>query len=1095
MSLPEVPLSKTIKPKGLISFFASHYNAANLLMIIMILFGVVGLKYINTQVFPDVTSDTVSISIKWSGATAEDVESNILQVVEPEVRFLDGVKDMTSYAREGAASISLTYDEGMDMQTALSDVEKALDSISLLPESAEDPEVSFSRWRDRIARIALSGPFTERALRNYAYQIRDELLNAGMTSVSFQGLRSEEIEIAIKEPELVKLNMTIQEVAAKISGARIDLPSGTLEGQVERKLRAVGDSRDLETYKAIEVLARPDGSRVTLGQIADIQMILDPDATSIYLNRNPTIVLNTERSRNEDTLAAAAIMDKTIAQIKPTLPESLNIIVYDRRSDRVVDRIMLLVKNGLSGLIIVLAVLFIFLNFRIAFWVSAGIPVAFMATLGFMWVMGQSINMMTLFALLMMLGIIVDDAIVVGEHTATRLSLGDDPKTAAINGGTHMAIPVIAAILTTQAAFGPLLLVQDTMGQIIEALPMVALAVLMASLIESLLILPGHLRHAGKKVNLKPSGFRRNFDKGFEWFKNKPFHYLVSKSYRFRYVTMVLSITLLVAISAGLLKSKDVRFVFFPSPEPESITANISFAPGTSRETVRDALFEIADVAKEVEKELLEKAHQENATPQQQKGDLGGGIFDWLEARVDSVALAVFGVEFYPDYIKDEKLISRIMVNVGEAGRDRGANFGEIELELVPSELRSVLSKDITSLWRARAPQPVGMDSLTIRPPRFGPPGRDFELELSGASPAILKTAAEEVAQSLSAFPGANSISDSLPYGDEEILIELTLKGRALGFTTQSVGTQLRDAFEGRIAKRFSTSNDEIAVRVRMDTDGLTLAGLKNLQLRSPDGKQVPLSEVASLSEKRGFSVIIKEDGKTTVTLSADIDRAQNDPDDIIKDLNENVLPFIASKYGLNYDFAGRSAERAQAFKDVGTGGMVAAALIYLILALVFSSYLRPFAVMFIIPFGLLGAVLGHALTGFDMSIMSVFGLLGLAGILVNDSIILVKRIDERLEEGDDLATAAIGGSKDRLRAVLLTSLTTIGGLAPLLFEKSLQAQFLIPMAITLVFGLGVATLFVLFLIPSLLGIGRDVKNSVLWILQMPRLDGAQKQA
>lgn len=1067
----------------LIDFFVRHYNAANLLMVMMILLGVAGLRFINTQVFPNIEADTISISISWPGATAQDADSNILQVVEPELRFLDGVTSVTSYAREGAASIQLEYAPGTDMQTALNDAEKAVDAISLLPETAESPKVTFRARRDVIARIALSGPFTERALKTYAFEMRDKLLDAGMTTVTFEGLRDEEIEITVPQSELARLDLSIETIANKISGTSLDLPSGTLEGQIDRKLRAVGEQRDVNAYKAIDIKNDPSGNEISIGDIADVSAVLNNDATSVFYNKNPTIILVAQRSLNEDTIQAAALMDETLEEIKPTLPSSLDVVVYDRRSDRVLERIMLLVKNGVSGLVLVLIILFAFLNFRIAFWVAAGIPIALLATLGIMWMIGQTINMISLFALLMMLGIIVDDAIVVGEHTATRLSMGDDPTTAATMGGSRMALPVLAAILTTQAAFGPLLLVQDTIGQIIEALPMVVFAVLTASLIECLLILPGHLRHAGHSLQKKPSWFRRNFDQGFHWVREKPFHFLIKGAYQFRYATVILCIASFIVIAIGLVRSEKVNFVFFPSPEAERITANVIFAPGTKREEVKEGLFQIADTLKEIEKELLQKAKEATLQEEAQPTSIFSKLTNGFTNALNYGSEALFGIQFLPNYVLNEKLVERIFINVGEAGRDRGTNFGEVEVQLVASELRTILTDDISQQWRRRAPKLPGLDRLTIRGQRFGPRGRDIEIEIKNAPTPTLKTVSEILGENLEAFPGVSAVSDSLPFGDEEILIAITPKGEQLGFTTQNVGNQLRDAFEGRIAKRFSTSNEEISIRVRMQTEGFNIASLEGFLLRSPIGEKVPLAEVVNLTEKRGFAIIIREDGRPTVTLTADVDREVNNPDDILENLADEILPQLQAQYNFDYEFGGRNAERAQAFGDVMIGSLIALFIIFIILAFVFSSYLRPIIIMVIIPFGAVGAIGGHAITGYDMSILSIFGLLGLAGILVNDSIILVSRIDERLESGESLATACIEGSKDRLRAVLLTSLTTVGGLFPLLFETSLQAQFLIPMAITLVFGLALATLYVLFLVPAMMGVGGDIGKAFKWLL------------
>jgi multidrug efflux pump subunit AcrB len=1096
---------------GIVSLFVRHPNAANLLMVLMVIFGVFSLTRINTQFFPSVETDTISISVNWPGASAEDVEANVLELVEPAVHFLDGVKEMRSYAREGSASISLDFERGADMQKALSDVEAAVSGVSNLPDDAETPEVSFSQWYDGVARLAIVGPYSEAALRHYAKMFRDDLVARGIDKVTFTGLRDEEIMITVPERDLRRLELTVRDVSSAIAGNSRDLPSGTLDGTVSKQIRALSDAEDGSGLKDVEVRSFASGEKVLLGDIAAIERRFDPDDKQGLARGQQAIEVYVQRSATADTLKTAKILDEYLEEIQPALPPDLQVLKYNVRADRVSERIGLLLSNGLQGLIAVIVILFIFLNGRVAFWVAAGIPVAMMATLGVMYITGQSINMISLFALIMMLGVIVDDAIVVGEHTATRSRMGDPAPVAAERGAGNMLSPVMAASITTIAAFAPLFLVRDTIGQIMVALPLVVIAVVIASVIECFLVLPGHLAHSLKKhdkvgwsfwrwvsvslfftfllvlflrdwsiesplpdhllrlrdgltalpplaltaivigVSLllgmlseafilwlagrrRASGHergavRRALDGGFEWFRDRPFNAMVRLSFNYRYVTVAFCIASLL-LTVGMLRGGRVDFVFFPSPEAESINARVVFNAGTPREKVVEAV-------KAIEKSLY--AATERLSP-------------------------------------DEPLVVAAFATIGSAGRSSGDNLASFRVQLVSSEERTIRTPEIVRAWRQAAPAIAGIKRLSIYEQRAGPPGRDVDIRFRGGDTATLKEAAEEAALILSGFPGVSGVADDLPYGKPELIIRMTPRGAALGFTTDDIGTQVRNALEGTIPRRFADGDDEITVRVIGKLREQGTAALQNLQLRTPSGAFVPLLEVASLTERQGFAAIQRTDGKSNVAVTADIDNEVTTPNAVIAQLrSEGVVADIASRYGVETGFSGRARERERAFVDLRIGSMIALAVIYIVLAWTFGSYSRPVAVMLIIPFGFVGAVLGHWLMGFDLTILSLFGLLGLSGILVNDSIILVARLNERQAEGDPIGEAAIGASRDRLRAVLLTSLTTIGGLTPLLFENSLQAQFLMPMAITMVFGLAVATFLVLFLVPSLVGIGDDI--------------------
>ncbi len=1132
---------------GMISLFVRHRNAANLVMVLMIIFGAISLSRINTQFFPKIEIPVISVSVTWSGASAEDVESNILEVLEPELRYLDGVDRVTSRAREGVASIGIEYQTGVDLKEALREAETAVKSVTTLPEDSETPTVRQStRGFDRVARLALTGPISERALRFYAKKIRDDLIERGIDKIIFTGLRTRELRVDLPERELRRLDMTVGDVSQLITANSRDLPSGKMEGSVEKQLRTLAEADTPRGLGAMEVRAFSTGEKVRLRDIADIRDDYKDGEARGFINGRPAIQIEIQRADTADTLKTNQLLTTYLKDIEGTLPAGLELLKYDVRANALTDRITLLVTNGLGGLVLVVGILFIFLNARIAFWVAVGIPVAMLATIGIMYLMGQSINMISLFALIMMLGVIVDDAIVVGEHTATRFSNGDEPFTAAENGAGRMVVPVSAAMITTIAAFAPILVIKGGIGQIMGAMPVVVVAVIIASMIECFLILPGHLAHTLKprrarrwsywrqfiialtigvfavsvmepgkggwfvelangvmawirgyvsvpQLPLDPQAivefiqdkrqltsqplffaalaitayvtsvlmeavialysawrrrgksdseiitdgaFRRGFDRGFNWFRDVPFDAMVRASFSLRYVTIAIAGGLFAVGVYGMIASGKVGFVFFPSTEAENINARLVFSAGMPENKAIEAITRIEEALKKTEEELTSGK---------------------------------------------EKLVVAVFTTLGKAGRSTGDNLASIRVQLTTSEQRTVRTREISSAWRRNMPKIAGVRRASIFASRGGPPGRDIDIQLQGPDIGVLKEAATAIIPLVQAINGVSGVADDLPYGKPELNMALKPRGASLGFSIEDVGRQLRNSFEGAIPRRFADGDDEITIRITKIMRNKGTAALRNFELKSPAGDFVPLSEVVSITEKQGFAAIERIDGKATVSVTADIDTKVSTTEKAIEELEASNLEQVVDKYGVSYRYSGRDEERRKAFGDLQIGALIALSVIYIVLAWVFASYWRPVAVMLIIPFGVVGAVYGHYLLDMKLTILSFIGLLGLAGILVNDSIILVSRLDERLQIGDSLKEAAIGASRDRLRAVLLTSLTTIGGLVPLMFEKSLQAQFLLPMATTMIFGLASATILVLFLVPAFVGIGDDIG----WVLRL----------
>ena len=1027
-----------MKASPFLQFFIRHNTAANLLMILMLVIGFLSLDRLNRQFFPSFDVEVVAVSVTWTGATAEDVDANIVQPLEPELRTISSVKKVISNSYEGLASIQVEFEFGADMKQALADVETAVDQIDF-PEEAEQPKVIKGEFYDGISNLVLSGPYSVEALRVIAKDVKEDLQRLGVDKIDITGIPDEIILIEVSEAELARLGMSLNMIADAISRTSIDVPAGSLaDGSL--RVRSLGLLKTVAEYENIEVLTRPDGSRVLLKDIATITENVEYSGfVGLTRNGQTAVELEFRRGKTNDSLDVNATIQEWLEDFRARAPETLVIEQYDVRANLIKERINLLVKNGAGGLVLVVLVLFLFLSTRVAFWVAMGIPVAFLATFGVMLAMGQTINMISLFGLIMALGIVVDDAIVIGEHTEYLRQKRKIPLAEAAGiAATRMGPPVVSAMLTTVAAFLPLFTVKGIIGEIISAIPMVVVAVLIASLIEVFFILPAHLAHFGGKGEEVKKGFRHWFDTKFNAFKDGAFRRFVAFSVRWRMATIAIALGLL-TISIGMMAGGRVNFVFFSSPEADIAYGNVVMAPGTPRDQTSEMLDEL-------ERALL--ATEDKFT----NGE--GGLVNMYVANLGTTLRGGNG-------------------GGGNGGADNRAG---IVVELLTADQRDVRMRDFVRAWRREVQPIAGMERLTIRAPSGGPPGRAIDVRLMGDDLNILKSAATEVMDIIKTIPSADAIDENLNYGAEERIIRLTPQGKALGFSVSSVGQQIRAALDGVVVKRFPRGDEEVTVRLSLPDDETATDNIGSIRVIAPNGQFVQLADIATVENRLGFSVVRRQDGFREVSVTSDLDSAVITTPEAIQMIKDGGLQDIADKYNLRYRFDGRDTERAEAFADMRVGATMALVCIYIILAWVFSSWLLPLPVMIMIPFALIGAVLGHYVMGLTMTILSMFALIALAGIVVNNSIILVSTIERRMEESDNRMEAIISGAVDRLRPVILTSVTTICGLSTLMFETSLQAQFLIPMATTIVFGLGVTTMLVLFVVPSALAIGEDIK-------------------
>ncbi|WP_455209059.1 efflux RND transporter permease subunit [Kaarinaea lacus] len=1018
--------------------FAQHRVAANLLMVIMILLGSWALSKLNTQFFPSFELDIITVRVVWTGASAEDVETGITIPLEQELRSLDGLHKMTSTSASSVSAITLEYKEGTNMDAALEKVNSVIRRTRQLPEDAEDPEVTRVIRYETIARVLLSGPGNITELRHIAQNMKDELLNRGVSKIDIKGLPEEEIAIQIATEKLLELGLTLEQVAQRIRNESRDIPTGSVgRNDVARQLRALDQRRNVIEFEKLSLDSDIQGQLIPLGAIATIERRAKENQEQLSYKNKPAVELLLYRDESADALKSAKILETWMQETEPKLPPGINFVVFDQKWQHIKERIMLLLTNGGGGLVLVVAILLLFLNKRVAFWVTVGIPVSFLAALSVLYLVGGTINMISLFGMIMALGIIVDDAIVVGEDALTHFQHGDEPALAAETGAHRMLAPVFSSSLTTIAAFAPLMLVSGVVGNIMFDIPLIVICIITASLIECFLILPGHLKGSFtnmlKREEASHSPIRQKLDESFQRFRENTFRPFVQKVISYRWITLASAIGILIIV-VGITVSGRIGFTFFPNVEGRLIYATVSFTAGSPPERVNTFLQHLESTLYETEKSF------------------------------------------------DTNLITTAVVRHGSSqtaggGNSRSGNqHGSILVETVSSEIRDITNMDFIKAWEQKIVIPPGIESFTIAERRAGHPGRDIDLSLTGTDPEALKLAAIEIIQSLKGMDGVSAIEDDLPWGQQQLIFHLAPAGKALGLNVDAIGRQLRAAFDGYLVQLFQDGQDEIEVRVMLpDRERHNLASLETMNIILPDGNSTPLSSVVNITTRKGFDALRHVNGRLAVSITADVDRAVNNNNKIRAELMANVLPQLIGKYGVEANFQGRAADQAATMKDMKGGAIFALLMIYIVLAWVFASYSKPLVVMSVIPFGLIGAIIGHLVMNLELTVLSLFGFFGLSGIVVNDSIILVTFYQQLRTSGMAINDAIVEASCQRLRAVLLTSLTTIAGLTPLLFETSLQAKFLIPMAVTISFGLGFATILVLLLIPSILSIIESV--------------------
>jgi len=1044
--------------KGLIAWFASNSVAANLLMVIIIAFGLFSGLSIRKQTTPDFTLNNVRITVPYRGAAPQEVEEGVIIKIEEAIQDIQGINRITSNANEGFGRVTVEVNTDEDINEVLSDIKNRIDAISTFPALTEKPVIAKQVMQNQILFININGDMDEKTRKTLAQQIKDELTTLPeVNQAQILGNRNYEIGIEISEQVLRQYGLTLDEVASAVKKSSIDMPGGAIKtdgGDI--LLRTKGQAYTGQEFEQLVLRTYADGTRLTLGDIAQVSDDFEETYGFGRFNGKTTATIRVLAIGDQNELASAAAIKSYMAKKIPSLPDGIKMEAWGDRSFYLQGRLDMMMSNMIQGAILVFLILTLFLRLKIALWVIVGIPICF---LGALWLMPVgpfpvTINMISLFGFILVLGIVVDDAIIIGESVYTKIRSDGHSLDNVIKGANKVATAATFGVLTTIAAFAPMLFVGGIVGPFFEAISMVVILCLIFSLIESKLILPAHLAHTKlhhlppdelykpyreMSFLIRPVRFFQRIQRGFQnkldYFIHQVYKPLLTKSMANRGIIVALFNGFLI-ITSGLIIGGQVRFVLFPEIAGDFVQTQMTMQNGTAPSARNAALLKLENTAFELNKELVE-SKSETQPP-----------------------------------------IKHVMVFT------QGDTGGMVFLELAKSEDRTILQTEITNMWREKVGHIPGMKDLQFSSGMHMGGGPPLSFQLYGDNYQALEAASTELEQKLTEYNGIFDIQNSFSSGSQEIQLAIKPEAEILGLTQSDLGRQVRQAFYGEEAQRIQRGKDEVRVLVRYPKEERhSIADLENMRIRTPTGDEVPFFSVADISIGQGYSSIYRENRKRSITVTADVDPEMVEPGIIMKEITSEYLPKMLQKYsGVQFQLQGASLEEKKLLGNMVSASLVALFLIYALIAIPLHSYGQPLVIMSVIPFGLVGAVLGHVIMGKAISMMSLFGLIALSGVVVNDSLIMVDFINKAREQGLDRYQAIIESGVKRFRAILLTSLTTAFGLMPIMLETSVQAQLVIPMAISMSFGIIFATVITLFLIPALYLLLEDFKA---WVRRM----------
>ena len=1034
--------------KGAITWFANNPVAANLLMLMLLVGGVLMGFRVRQEVFPDFKLDVITIQVPYPGASPTEVEQGIIMAVEESIRGVDGVDRITSSAQEGGATVFAHLELDAEGTVVLSDIKNQVDRLTSLPDDAERPQVSLLVNRFEVIDVLLYGDEDPSLLRALAENVKEELLtDPSITNAEIGGAAPHEWSIEISGAKLREHGITLEQVSTRVRVSALELPGGSVKaagGEVlvrttERRHRAA-DLAD------IPIITSPTGTEVTLGQIATIrETFAETDQSALY-NGKPATMVKVFRTGDQTPIEVADRVKEHVERLQAELPEGVGIGVWVDWSQIYRERIDLLVRNARIGLILVLLVLGMFLELRLAFWVTLGIPISFLGALLLMPSMDVSVNMISLFAFIITLGMVVDDAIVVGENIHELRQRGVGRLEAAIEGAKGVAVPVTFSITTSVVAFMPMLFVPGAMGKLFAVIPTIVISVLIISLVESMWVLPAHLRALKEPKSTGIYGWvhaqQQKISRGLSTFIEKVYAPVLGAALRRRYLSLTIGLAMLI-VAGGWVASGQIGFRFMPEIDGDVAVGEVELPYGTPVAETERYLHLLQDAAEEIIEENGED-----------------GIVKGIYAQLGT-----------PMPTDPGRALSSVI----------GGHIANVTVFFVSSGDRQISVNDFLKQWRKRVGQLAGVERLKFSIALGPSPGPALSVELKHHDMSVLQQASAEVADAMRKYPGVWDVDDGYQPGKAQLDLQLTKKAAVLGLTSGDIARQVRAAFYGTEAFRQQEGRNEVRVVVRLPrAEREYIHDFETLLIRTPTGGEVPLREVATISTGRSYPVIQRSEGQRMVETTGDVRTGEGNPNQILASMEAAELPSIIEKYpGLSYEFGGSLREQKKTMGALASGGAIALLTIYALLAIPFKSYSQPVIVMAAIPFGFVGAVIGHELLGFELSMISSMGLVALAGVVVNDSLVLIDAANKYRAEGRSLFEAIHAAGVRRFRPIMLTSLTTFLGLVPMITETSAQAQFLIPMALSLGFGVLFATFIILLLVPAYYVILGDVLHLV----------------
>lgn len=1038
--------------KFLAQWSINNRVAVNLIMIFIIVAGTMTVLRMRREMFPQFALDMINVSVEYPGASPSEVEEAICIKIEEKVKSIDGISRTLSTAYEGMGSVTVELASDANVQRALDDVKSEVDRIDTFPENAEKPVVTEIINRNPAITVAVYGDVSEKLLHETAEKIRDDLVDTGPISMAeLVGVRDYEISVEVSEDNLRQYGISFDQVVNAIRTGSMDLPGGVIKtSQGEILVRSKGQLYAGQEFENLPLITLKDGTVVRLGQVAKVIDGFEDTDIKPRFNGKPAALVQVNRTSTEDVIKISNVVRSYVKTHRSEMPKGIHIATWFDLSNLVRGRINLLLRNGLQGIILVFITLALFLNLRLAFWVSAGIPLSFMGAFLVLHYIGATINMISLFAFIMTLGILVDDAIIIGENIYTHFGRGKSSRDAVVDGLNEVGWPVVMAVSTTLVAFTPLMFIAGIMGKFIAVMPKAVIIILIVSLGEALVILPAHLQHALFRSKLKMGmifslheRIRKRIEKWLTLFIERYYTRTIKYVIRNRYFTFAMGLGILI-ICLGIVVGGYMPFVFMPKGESDWIIAEIGYPLGTPFKITEKTIEHLENTAFKLNDFFKVKSNK--------NGNLVVNTF------------ALVGVVPRRDW---------------KAGI-KGSQVGELWLELVSSEKRPDISANtILNKWRNLVGEIPGVERLVFSTVQGGPAGNPIEIQLVGKDFGTLRQAADELKAELKTYPGTMDITDDFKPGKQEIKIRVKEGATSVGITMRDIARQIRQAFYGEEALRIQRGRNDIKVLVRYaEKDRSNLSGIEEMRLRTDKGQEIPIEEVATLTIGRAYSVIHRVNRKRVITVSSDLDESFANASKIVADLKAGFLTKLSRRYpGIKYDLEGQEKRTRESLDSLKLGFSLALMGILFLLAAQFHSYFQPIIIMVAIPFGLIGAVAGHLIMGFQLTIISIFGMVALSGIVVNDSLILIDFINRSVNKGEDIDRAVLESGKARFRAVMLTSITTIAGLFPLLLERSFQAQFLIPMAVSISFGLLAATMLTLLYVPALYLIVNDIKS------------------